>query len=150
VLDLVRTAGGSTSNTGPAGVAAGMGSRPDDLSIRCNDLNYTASICRFTDGTLAEIFISSSKAGSDSDAAAKDSAVVASIALQFGEQQRARELSESLKQQTATIEIYDEQASAMTAEMSLQSDRCQPKTSAAADNTARNGRKSRPFRVACH
>ena len=34
--------------------------------------------------TLAEIFINNSKAGSQSDAAAKDAAVVCSIALQFG------------------------------------------------------------------
>jgi hypothetical protein len=33
---------------------------------------------------LAEIFISNAKAGSHSDAAAKDAAVVASIALQYG------------------------------------------------------------------
>ena len=56
----------------------------EHLSFRCNGLSYVASIGRFPDGTLAEIFISSTKAGSDSDAAAKDSAVVCSIALQFG------------------------------------------------------------------
>ena len=38
----------------------------------------------FADGALAEIFITNGKAGSDSDTAARDSAVVASIALQFG------------------------------------------------------------------
>ena len=37
-----------------------------------------------SDGRLAEIFISNAKAGSHSDAAAKDAAVVASIALQHG------------------------------------------------------------------
>jgi hypothetical protein len=36
------------------------------------------------DGSLAEIFISNGKAGSDSDTAARDSAIVASIALQYG------------------------------------------------------------------
>jgi len=45
---------------------------------------YTASISRFDDGRLAEIFLSNSKAGSHSDSAAKDSAVVCSIALQHG------------------------------------------------------------------
>jgi hypothetical protein len=39
---------------------------------------------RFTDGRLAEIFITNHKVGSDADAAAKDSAVVCSIALQHG------------------------------------------------------------------
>jgi hypothetical protein len=53
-------------------------------NFECHGLPYAASIGRFPDGRLAEIFLSNSKAGSDSDAAAKDSAVVASIALQHG------------------------------------------------------------------
>src|SRR5204863_5563230 len=36
---------------------------------------------RFADGTVGEIFLTSGKCGSDSDTAARDSAVVASIAL---------------------------------------------------------------------
>jgi hypothetical protein len=52
--------------------------------FECNGLAYVASISRFPDGRLAEIFLSNAKAGSDSDAAAKDSAVVCSIALQHG------------------------------------------------------------------
>ena len=56
----------------------------EHFSFQCNGLDYTASIGRYPDGTLAEIFISNSKAGSHSDAAAKDAAVVCSIALQFG------------------------------------------------------------------
>jgi hypothetical protein len=35
-------------------------------------------------GLLSEIFLSNAKAGSHSDSAAKDSAVVCSLALQFG------------------------------------------------------------------
>jgi hypothetical protein len=54
------------------------------FGFECNGLTYLASISRFADGRLAEIFISNSKAGSHSDAACKDAAVVASIALQFG------------------------------------------------------------------
>jgi hypothetical protein len=53
-----------------------------DLSV--GGLRYTATIGRFDNGALAEIFLSSSKAGSDSDTTARDSAVVASIALQHG------------------------------------------------------------------
>jgi hypothetical protein len=45
---------------------------------------YVASICRFSNGTLAEIFLSNHKCGSGADTAAKDSAVVCSIALQHG------------------------------------------------------------------
>lgn len=47
-------------------------------------MKYTASIALYGDGRLAEIFISNHKTGSDTDAAAKDSAVVCSIALQHG------------------------------------------------------------------
>jgi ribonucleoside-diphosphate reductase alpha chain len=47
-------------------------------------MKFRASIARYADGRLAEIFLSNCKSGSDADAAAKDSAVVASIALQHG------------------------------------------------------------------
>ena len=56
----------------------------EHFNFQCNGLSYTASIGRFPDGSLAEIFISNSKAGSHSDAAAKDAAVVCSIGLQHG------------------------------------------------------------------
>jgi hypothetical protein len=49
--------------------------------LACNGLTYLATISRFR---LAEIFISNAKAGSHSDSAAKDAAVVCSIALQHG------------------------------------------------------------------
>jgi hypothetical protein len=54
------------------------------FSFECNALHYLATVSFFDDGRLAEIFISNAKAGSHSDSAAKDSAVVASIALQHG------------------------------------------------------------------
>jgi hypothetical protein len=47
-------------------------------------MNYVASIARYADGRLAEIFLTNHKVGSDADAAAKDSAVVCSIAFQHG------------------------------------------------------------------
>lgn len=50
----------------------------ENFSIVCNKLRYSCT------GSLAEIFLSDGRAGSDSDAAARDSAVVCSIALQFG------------------------------------------------------------------
>jgi hypothetical protein len=56
----------------------------ESLSFEHGGMRYTASIARYADGRLAEIFISNHKSGSDADAAAKDSAVVCSIALQFG------------------------------------------------------------------
>jgi hypothetical protein len=59
--------------------------RPSEtFALECNGLNYVATISQFADRRLAEIFISNAKAGSHSDAAAKDAAVVCSIALQHG------------------------------------------------------------------
>lgn len=56
----------------------------ETFTFQCNDLNYLATVSFSGDGKLAEIFITNAKAGSHSDSAAKDSAVVCSIALQFG------------------------------------------------------------------
>ena len=56
----------------------------ETFSFICNSLNYTASIGRFPDGRLAEIFISNTRSGSHSDAAGRDSAVVCSLCLQAG------------------------------------------------------------------
>jgi hypothetical protein len=56
----------------------------ETFALECNGLGYLATISRFHDGRLAEIFISNAKCGSHSDAAAKDAAVVASLALQHG------------------------------------------------------------------
>ena len=55
------------------------------FNFQCGRHVYTATISYFP-GTdrLAEIFLGNGLAGSDVDAAAKDSAVVASIALQHG------------------------------------------------------------------
>ena len=56
----------------------------ESLEIDVNGRKYRCSIARFSDGRLAEIFLSNNKSGSDSDCAARDSAVVCSIALQYG------------------------------------------------------------------
>jgi hypothetical protein len=56
----------------------------ETFGFDCNALRYVATISFFGDGRLAEIFISNAKAGSHSDSAARDSAIVASIALQYG------------------------------------------------------------------
>lgn len=47
-------------------------------------LDFTICIGSYPDGRLAEIFISSNKPGSPIEAIARDAAVTASIALQFG------------------------------------------------------------------
>jgi hypothetical protein len=53
------------------------------FNFECGPHSYTATVSYFP-GTdrLAEVFLGNGRAGSDIDAAAKDSAVVASIALQ--------------------------------------------------------------------
>jgi hypothetical protein len=56
----------------------------EQIAFVCNDQRYVAAVSFFPDGGLAEIFLGNAKAGSHSDSAAKDSAVVCSIALQYG------------------------------------------------------------------
>jgi len=56
----------------------------ENFAFECNGQPCLGSAARYNDGRLAEIFISNAKVGSHSDAAAKDAAVVCSIALQFG------------------------------------------------------------------
>jgi hypothetical protein len=56
----------------------------ETLGFESGGMRYVASVARFPDGRLAEIFITNHKVGCDADAAAKDSAVVCSIALQHG------------------------------------------------------------------
>jgi ribonucleoside-diphosphate reductase alpha chain len=47
-------------------------------------LRYVATIGRYPDGRLGEIFLAARKAGCAADTAARDAAITASIALQFG------------------------------------------------------------------
>jgi hypothetical protein len=55
------------------------------FGFECGPHHYVATISYFPNtGVVAEIFLGNGRAGSDIDAAAKDSAVVASIALQYG------------------------------------------------------------------
>ncbi|MFI5016057.1 MAG: hypothetical protein ACHQAY_27290 [Hyphomicrobiales bacterium] len=54
------------------------------LDFEHGGLHYTASIGRFPDGRLAEIFLHSAKAGSDAADIGRDAAIVASLALQHG------------------------------------------------------------------
>jgi hypothetical protein len=54
------------------------------FELEVGGLKYTCTISRFPDGRLAEIFLSNHKSNSQADTAARDSAIVCSIALQFG------------------------------------------------------------------
>jgi hypothetical protein len=54
------------------------------FEIELHGLRYTAGASHFPDGRLAEIFLQNHKLGSQADANARDSAVAANLALQFG------------------------------------------------------------------
>jgi hypothetical protein len=56
----------------------------ETFDFESQGLSFTASIGRFDDGRLGEIFIVNHKAGSMAGINASDAAVVASIALQYG------------------------------------------------------------------
>jgi hypothetical protein len=55
------------------------------FAFECGAHQYVATVSFFPSGGLAEIFIGNrGRAGSHLDAVAKDSAVIASVALQYG------------------------------------------------------------------
>jgi hypothetical protein len=54
------------------------------LNIEAGGFRYVAGVGLYDDGGLAEIFLNAEKGGTAIDDAARDSAVVASIALQHG------------------------------------------------------------------
>jgi hypothetical protein len=56
----------------------------ETIELEHAGFRFLASVGRFHDGRLAEVFISSPKSGSDMAAAARDASIVASIAFQFG------------------------------------------------------------------
>jgi ribonucleoside-diphosphate reductase alpha chain len=56
----------------------------ETFEITVGGLVYRATVARYADGRLAEIFLSNHKYGSATDVAARDSAVLCSLALQHG------------------------------------------------------------------
>jgi ribonucleoside-diphosphate reductase alpha chain len=59
--------------------------RPHELlNFEHAGFRFIVGVGRFDDGTLAELFLNCSKAGTPVDVAARDSAIVASLALQHG------------------------------------------------------------------
>jgi ribonucleoside-diphosphate reductase alpha chain len=59
--------------------------RPSEtFSLEVAGLRYTATIGRFPDGTISEIFLSNTKPSSQSDVNARDAGVAASLAFQHG------------------------------------------------------------------
>jgi hypothetical protein len=57
---------------------------PRGRDFEANGLFYCCTASYFADNTIGEIFISNAKVNSHSDAAAKDSAIVTSLAFQHG------------------------------------------------------------------
>jgi hypothetical protein len=56
----------------------------ETFGFQSQGLNFTATVSRFDDGRLGEVFITNHKAGSMAGINASDAAVVCSIALQYG------------------------------------------------------------------
>ena len=56
----------------------------ETFEITVDGLCYVATVGRFADGQIAEIFLNNCRANSAADTNARDSAIVCSIALQFG------------------------------------------------------------------
>lgn len=56
----------------------------ETFGLECAGLSYTCTISRFADGRVAEVFLSNHKNGSHADTAARDAAICASIAFQYG------------------------------------------------------------------
>jgi hypothetical protein len=56
----------------------------ETFSLECAGLRYTATVSRFDDGRVAEVFLSNHKTNSSADVNARDAAIATSIALQFG------------------------------------------------------------------
>jgi ribonucleoside-diphosphate reductase alpha chain len=54
------------------------------FSFECAALRYTATVGFYPDGRLGEVFLGNHRADSHADSCAKDSAILASIALQHG------------------------------------------------------------------
>jgi|SRR5262245_4828896 len=56
----------------------------ESLDFEVNNLKYTATVGKYPNGRIGEVFLQSHKPGSQSDANARDAAVAASLALQYG------------------------------------------------------------------
>jgi hypothetical protein len=56
----------------------------ETFSLECVGLQYTATISRFADGRIGELFLSNHKNNSGADVAARDAAIAFSFAVQHG------------------------------------------------------------------
>jgi hypothetical protein len=56
----------------------------ETFELTVGGLHYTCTVGRFPDGSVGEVFLSNTKPSSQSDVNARDAAVAASLAFQFG------------------------------------------------------------------
>jgi hypothetical protein len=56
----------------------------DNYTFELHGLRYTATVSRFADGRLGELFLNNHKAGNQSDTNARDAAIILSFAVQDG------------------------------------------------------------------
>jgi hypothetical protein len=56
----------------------------ETFELEVADLRYTATVGRFPDGRIGELFLNNHKSNSTADVNARDAAIVCSIAIQFG------------------------------------------------------------------
>lgn len=56
----------------------------ESFSFEVAGLTYTATVSRFADGRIGELFLSNHKSNSHADTAARDSAIAFSLAVQHG------------------------------------------------------------------
>lgn len=54
------------------------------FDVECAGLRYTATVARFDDGRIAELFLSNHRNNSGADTAARDAAIAFSFAVQHG------------------------------------------------------------------
>jgi hypothetical protein len=56
----------------------------ESFTFELNGLRFTATISRFEDGRLAELFLNNHKSNSQADITGRDVAIILSFALQYG------------------------------------------------------------------
>lgn len=56
----------------------------ESFSFELNGLHFTATVSRFADGRVGELFLNNHKFGNQSDTNARDAAILLSFALQHG------------------------------------------------------------------
>lgn len=56
----------------------------ESFNFELDGLRFTASIGRFSDGRIGELFLTNHKSGNQSDTNARDAAIILSFAIQHG------------------------------------------------------------------